>query len=40
MSEVRNIMDNPAQVRNMSVIAHVDHGTCPNDSVFYLPFSR
>jgi elongation factor 2 len=26
MSEVRNIMDNPAQVRNMSVIAHVDHG--------------
>ena len=24
--EVRTIMDRPEQVRNMSVIAHVDHG--------------
>ena len=26
MEEVRQIMDNPNNIRNMSVIAHVDHG--------------
>lgn len=24
--EIREIMDNPTNIRNMSVIAHVDHG--------------
>ena len=26
IDQVRGIMDNPANIRNMSVIAHVDHG--------------
>ena len=25
---LRAIMDRPKQIRNMSVIAHVDHGAC------------
>ena len=26
MEQIRAIMDNPKNIRNMSVIAHVDHG--------------
>jgi elongation factor 2 len=26
IEQIREIMDNPANIRNMSVIAHVDHG--------------
>jgi hypothetical protein len=28
--ELRRIMDKKNNIRNMSVIAHVDHGTCQN----------
>lgn len=26
VEEIRKIMDNPDNIRNMSIIAHVDHG--------------
>jgi hypothetical protein len=28
ITQLRTIMDRPKQIRNMSVIAHVDHGAC------------
>jgi len=29
ITQLRTIMDRPKQIRNMSVIAHVDHGAWP-----------
>jgi hypothetical protein len=43
ITQLRTIMDRPKQIRNMSVIAHVDHGACDPrqcDVLLQMPAAR